>query len=271
MTETAQYIEVAVANAVNGWPVFPVQPNKRPYPGWTDWENRASTSTTVIREWWFEHPEALPAVTPGRVDKTVIDIDRKPGKANGWESLIDRAVHLPPTVFRGASISGLGLHCWFRDLSSSVSGLLPGVDRKSRGGYVVTPYLLPPTSQIKVRVPVPLQGGKVKRGATGQPYSGDLTGWFTENLGLTSSRAVQKTVARFTGTNAETFAGHDLLLQVQTHLVLLAVEGHGGVPEALDLLAKVWAETPHASEEDPVKEWHTALAGAIRRSGGPKL
>lgn len=262
------YAEIALANAMNGWPTFPVQPDKTPYRGWLDWENIATTSPTVVREWWERMPQALPAVTPGRVDKTVIDIDRKPGKPDGWESLIDRRVHVPPTTFRGASVSGLGLHLWFRDLTTSVNALLPGVDRKSRGGYVVTPYLLPPLSQIKVRVPLALQGGKVKEGATGKPYTGGVVAWFGEHNGLTPSNAVQRVVRRFSGPDAETFAGHDLLLEVQTHLILLAAEGHGGVPEALDRLADIWADTPHASKQDPIAEWNTALDGAITKSGG---
>lgn len=264
------YAEIALANAVNGFPTFPVQPDKTPYWGFVDWENIATTSPTVIREWWERKPNALPAVTPGRVDKTVIDIDRKPGKPDGWESLIDRRVHVPPTTFRGASVSGLGLHLWFRDLTTSVNALLPGIDRKSRGGYVVTPYLLPPVSQIKVRVPLALQGGKVREGATGKPYTGGVVAWFGEHDGLTPSNAVQRAVRRFTGPDAETFAGHELLLEVQTHLILLAAEGHGGVPEALDRLAAVWADTAHSSEEDPIAEWNTALDGAITKSGGAK-
>jgi hypothetical protein len=264
------YLEIALANAANGYPTFPVRLDKRPLWGFNDWENLASTSPTVILKWWERHPAAIPAVTPGRIDKTVIDVDRKPGKPDGWESLIDRRVHVPPTTFRGASVSGLGLHLWFRDLSTSINGLLPGVDRKSRGGYVVTPYLLPPVSQIKVRVPLALQGGKVREGATGMPYAGGVVAWFGEHSGLTSSHAVQRVVRRFTGPSAETFAGHELLLEVQTHLVLLGVEGHGGVPEALDRLATIWADTPHTSAENPVAEWNNALAGAIEKSGGAK-
>ena len=264
------WLDVALANAANGWPVFPVRPDKRPFWGWRDWEHLATLSPTVLRQWWERNPDALPAVTPGRVDKTVIDVDRKPGKPDGWESLIDRRVHIPPTTFRGESVSGLGMHFWFRDLTTSVNALLPGVDRKSKGGYVVAPYRLPPVSKVKVRVPLPLQGGKVREGATGQPYSGGVAAWFAEHAGLTPSHAVQAVARRFTGPQAEPFAGHQRLLEVQTHLVLLAVDGHGGVPEVLDRLATVWANTPHASEEDPIAEWNTALSGAIEKSGGAK-
>lgn len=264
------YLEIAISNAENGWPCFPVQPDKRPYWGWTGWEDKASTSTSIIREWWKRYPNALPAVTPGRVAKTCVDVDRKPGKPDGWESLVDKQVHIPRATFQGRSLSGLGLHFWFRDLTSSVNGYLPGVDRKSRGGYVVTPYLMPKLSRVRVRVPLPLQGGKVGELTLGEPYTGQTSDWLSAHHGLTPSHAVQRTLRRFEGPNAEIFAGHELLLRVQTHLVLLAVDGHGGVSEALDRLATIWATTPHTGPEHPITEWQTALEGAINKHGGAK-
>ncbi|WP_083879163.1 bifunctional DNA primase/polymerase [Leucobacter salsicius] len=262
------YLEVALHNATHGWPVFPVQPDKRPLRGWTKWEEKATTSTVVIREWWTQNPHALPAVTPGRVNKTCIDVDRKPGKPDGWESLIDRRVRISPVTFRGSSLSGVGLHLWFRDLSSSVNGLLPGVDRKSRGGYVVTPYALPMVTQVQTRLPAALQGGKTKIMTTSVPYLGETADWFHGYLGLTPSQGVQQVLRRFEGEGSESFIGHESMLRVQTHLVLLAADGHGGVPEALDRLATIWVNTPHTGDEDPALEWYLALQGAISKHGG---
>lgn len=258
-------LEIAIHNAENGWPMFFVQENKVPFPGFDRWEERATTSPTTLDMYWNGH--GLPAVAPGRVDKTVIDVDRKPGKPNGYESLVNENVDISDNVFRAVSLNGKGLHYYFRGLTSSINHLMPSVDRKSRGGYIVTPYKLPPVTSVKTKLPIRLQGSRLPDIKRERPYGGSIADWLSDCAGLTPSRELTTFITQFK--SDESFRGHEALLNAQTHVVLLAGEGHGGVPEALDTLRGLWINSDHRSG-DPAQEWHTALTGAIRKFGGTK-
>jgi hypothetical protein len=257
-------LEVAFANAANGWPQFPVQHDKRPFPGFTDWEQKATLSAELISTWGtLDYPGCLWATTPGRVDKTVIDIDRHPGKVDGFEVLVALGVNLG-TEHVYPSLSGEGRHAWYRGRSSSRNALYTSVDRKSVGGYVITPYLMPAVTKVRTRLIAAFQG----RSAIDElrhPYLGSESAWLAARDALTPSKAVYALVKQV---QREEFRGHQNMLAKQARLVHLGREGHGGVPEALDELREMWVGAEHSSSEDPGLEWATALRGAIRAYGG---
>lgn len=257
------HLQTAILNAANGWPQFPVRADKRPFPGFMDWERNATTSAEAITVFGaVDHPGCLWATTPGRVGVTVIDIDAHPEKPSGYESLALFSIPVKtPHLFR--SLSGNGEHAWYRGRSSSRNALYPGIDRKSVGGYVVTPYLLPPVASVTTRLPEAFHGHEADEGA--HPFHGRVAEWLVEHSGFSPAqrvRAVVRDVAR------EEFRGHTNMLSRQARLVHLAREGHGGVPEALAELHEMWVAADHGRSEDPGREWQVALIRAIRNYGG---
>ncbi len=122
----------------------------------------SSTDPRLIRAWWRQWPDANIGLTTGAV-LDVCDIDTNDGLAAVLDIL---------NVIRPAGPlvrSGRGWHLWFAasNLPSRV-GLLPGVDWRGRGGYVVAPpsrhmsgrrYLFqqPWTNPVLPACPQPLQ------------------------------------------------------------------------------------------------------------------
>ena len=132
-------LDVALAYARRGWPVFPLSPNtKIPFKGSNGFYD-ASTSPERVRQWWTEQPDANIGIATGQVSGlSVLDVDVKNG-AKGRESLTELegmaqtlTVHTP---------SG-GCHFYYGYPEGglpSKNGLLPGIDLKADGGYVVGP------------------------------------------------------------------------------------------------------------------------------------
>jgi hypothetical protein len=100
----------------------------------------ATTAEATIQGWWREYPKANIGIATGKVsDLIVLDVDPRHG---GLESLRQFEVEngsLPkvPAVRTG----GGGFHFYFKYLPGLGNrvGLLPGIDVKSDGGYVVYP------------------------------------------------------------------------------------------------------------------------------------
>lgn len=257
------HLETALANAANGWPQFPVRRDKRPYPGFMDWERNATTSAEAITVFGtIDHPGCLWATTPGRVGVTVIDIDEHPDAPSGYRSLVMFTLPITtPHLYR--SLSGFGEHAWFRGRTSSRNALYPGIDRKSVGGYVVTPYLLPAVASITTRLPEAFHG---QVSDTEQHvFHGRVAEWLAERSGFSPAQRVRTVVREV---EREEFRGHENMLRKQLRLVHLGREGHGGVPEALGELREMWLAAEHGRSEDPAQEWQTALVRAIRNHGG---
>ncbi|GIG92565.1 bifunctional DNA primase/polymerase [Plantactinospora endophytica] len=94
----------------------------------------ASTRPEVIRRWWTRWPEANLALRTGdRFD--VCDVDRPDGAA-ALRALVRDRRFTGPVVRTGSG----GWHLYLRPTGAgNRSGLLPGVDWRGAGGYVVAP------------------------------------------------------------------------------------------------------------------------------------
>lgn len=132
-------IELALHHARNSYRIFPLVPNgkvplipkERGGHGCLD----ATTDLVRVEEWWDQYPQANIGIATGR-GLLVIDVD--PRKDPAWLSHL-QALALPQT-FTVRTWSG-GWHCYLNmPLKASITigtDLLPGIDWRGDGGYVV--------------------------------------------------------------------------------------------------------------------------------------
>lgn len=137
-------LDHALGFAQRGWPVFPCKPTKAP--ATRNGVKDAVTGPEQIRAWWRARPQAMIGVAMGAPSGVfVIDIDVKPGGPSADELLGEVAKRcggsLPPGPV-AVTRSG-GYHLYYR-VPDGVEvpgrlGLIPHVDVKSTGGYVIAP------------------------------------------------------------------------------------------------------------------------------------
>ena len=140
-TLAANMESAAVAYAARGWSVIPIEASgKRALVPWEEFQRRIAAATE-IGDWFWRWPHANIAVITGAVSHLVVlDIDPDHG---GAESLADlEQLHgcLPPTI--EATTGSGGRHFYFAHPGGIVHnrvGLLPGIDLRGDGGYVVAP------------------------------------------------------------------------------------------------------------------------------------
>jgi hypothetical protein len=136
MTDLApSMLESALWYLSMGWNVIPVTEDKRPQlPSWEEYQRRMVTEREV-REWWSTWPNAGIAVITGSVSGlVVVDVDSPAGME-----------HIKPYL-NGDTLTtitgGGGRHFYFKHPGQPVPnavGLLPGVDLRGDGGYVIVP------------------------------------------------------------------------------------------------------------------------------------
>jgi hypothetical protein len=104
----------------------------------------ATTRADVIRAWWRAWPDANIGIATGGA-LVVLDVDG----VSGRDSLRGRILLPTPTV-----ATGNGWHAYYRTAAPLPSrvALLPGVDVRGTGGYVVAPPSLHPTGHRYVEV-----------------------------------------------------------------------------------------------------------------------
>lgn len=256
------YLEIALENARRGYPQFPAHPvNKRPKPGFTDWENNATTDLDQIRAWGAEG-DWVYAVPPGRLGKAVIDVDRHPGQPDGFEILDSEGVILKSEVF-GTSLSGNGTHFWFQHDVGSLNGVLTSVDRKAKGGYVVVPYLLPDPSEITEPLPEKLAGGIASADVERVAMSNRQLNLWLKDVGAGEpDDAMWEVVDKFLP------RGNQQMSVLVARAVSLAAQGHPGANMALDRMEEIWLSGVHNSG-DPEEEFYANVKSAIEKFGEP--
>ena len=138
--------------AGQGWPVFPVHgmvngvctcrhgtncqaPGKHPAVrrGWKD----ASLDANQIKSWWDENPSYNVALATGSV--TVVDIDGQEG-LRSFKKLLGEYGQGSIKMTPRAATGGGGWHLFFQGVDiKNLVGVRPGIDIRSRGGYVILP------------------------------------------------------------------------------------------------------------------------------------
>lgn len=133
----ATLAEAAQWYAGMGLHVFPLQPGlKTPYPGSHGFQD-ATTDPAQINAWWSFAPNSNIGIATGHL-VDVIDIDGPQGVA-AW--LGDLWGQLPPIIAHARTVRSGGHHLYVEAIpgSRNRAGMLPGVDYRGGGGYVVAP------------------------------------------------------------------------------------------------------------------------------------
>jgi hypothetical protein len=142
---TMRLLSRALRLAEQGWYVFPLRPgDKRPLPGFTNWEKRATTNPEQITHWWTEAPYNI-GVATGPSGLLVIDCDssQNADSSSQWR-LVGEVVQIAgkalPKTFSVATPNG-GRHLYFsakgRSLGNTAGKLGRHVDTRGIGGYVL--------------------------------------------------------------------------------------------------------------------------------------
>lgn len=141
-------LDAALAYADRGWSVFPIRPKlKAPMTkhGFKD----ASCYLNKVKEWWGEYPQANIGVATGQVSGLlVVDIDPRNGGEQSFKEFQKLYGPMPhmPTVKTG----GDGKHFFLKHPGGNIPGrtnILPGIDIKSDGGYVLAPPSIHPNGK----------------------------------------------------------------------------------------------------------------------------
>lgn len=133
--------DAALAWAARGFRVFPIIANSK-HPAIERFYDEATTDPAKIRQWWSdlygnERDYNIGVSTTGFV---VVDLDTKDGK-NGVAAYEGMGGDFGTLIVR--TPSG-GFHCYYRagdfaNTQGDRGGLAPGVDTRSRHGYVLAP------------------------------------------------------------------------------------------------------------------------------------
>lgn len=127
--------------AEQGLHVFPLQPrSKVPLPGSRGCKD-ATTDAARIRAWWRRTPDANVAIATGHLID-VLDVDGPTGVLS-WCLMLDRTApaDLPAVLGVVSTPRAGGTHHYVaaRPGRTNRAGLMPGVDVRGAGGYVVAP------------------------------------------------------------------------------------------------------------------------------------
>jgi hypothetical protein len=152
----SELLTAALSYLKRGFSVIPIQPReKKPLITWEEFQTRRATEEE-INTWWAKWPGANIGIVTGTISGlVVIDLDTREAK--------DKLKELVPsfdltTVPR--SRTGKGWQLFFKHPGVNVlnrAGVLPGLDVRGDGGYVVAPPSIHPNSK-QYRWQVPING-----------------------------------------------------------------------------------------------------------------
>jgi hypothetical protein len=260
-------LRAALSYIRRGWSVFPVRPGyKTPDADllplvdgkhtWTPFQKAAPTEAQV-REWWTRRPAANIALVTGAVSGVVVlDLDAKPGGANGAETLQRAGLFVPVT--RAVRTPSGGVHAYFRHPGGDLRNWqkradLPGVDARGDGGYVLAPPSRTPAGTYEA-IPE----------TRDLPYA-DPPRWLIEDMqGRRPATVATAPAGEWSELWTATFTPgdrHPMLVRLVTHWL-----GHGiGEAEAAQM-ALAW-NALHCSPPKPDAEVLATIADIYRRYG----
>ena len=99
----------------------------------------ATQDPNTICNWWTKWPSANIGISTGHSKLVVVDVDPRHGGHSSWKKLKEK-FQLPQTL--SVITGGKGLHAYFQAPTTAIknrTNLLPGIDIRGVGGYVVAP------------------------------------------------------------------------------------------------------------------------------------
>jgi putative DNA primase/helicase len=151
-------LEAALAYAVRGWPVYPVEVGgKRPLI--KDWPNAASTDTNQLRSWWQRWPEANVAIVTGARSGVVsLDLDDDAVGGDNYGRLLlehgapGSAVRPDGAIIRTGRAGGGWRLLFALPPGAEVrkGTIAPGVEFAGDGGSAIMPPSRHPTGRLYV-------------------------------------------------------------------------------------------------------------------------
>jgi hypothetical protein len=138
--QTATLHQSALWYASIGLKVFPLSPgSKIPFKGSNGCLD-ASSNPDVINGWWDTSPDANIGIATGHL-VDVVDIDGLPGqtsRAKHWEQVFAQVEN--DQIAKVMTPRPGGMHLYVPATGDgNKAGILPGVDYRGKGGYVVAP------------------------------------------------------------------------------------------------------------------------------------
>lgn len=129
-------LQAALHYREKGFSVIPIRPDKKPFTQWTDFQRRLATEAE-IREWWIKWPKANVGIVTGEISGLlVVDCDTEEAYQKIQELLPDSFVTCIAKTPRG-------FHLYLvypKDQSiGNAAGIMPGVDIRGEGGYIIAP------------------------------------------------------------------------------------------------------------------------------------
>jgi len=125
--------------------VIPVGDNKNPFIAWKEFQARRATEDELLA-WWTKWPGANIGIVTGKISNlSVLDCDNEAAVALIEEWLPDSFLCPIVGTPRG------GRHYWFAydETIKTTTGILPGIDIRNDGGYVIAPPSLTPRGVYK--------------------------------------------------------------------------------------------------------------------------
>jgi hypothetical protein len=143
---TASFVDAAQVYRLSGFSIILIKPHdKRPLVAWECYQKEPA-SDAEIQSWWTEWPDANLGVVTGMVSGlVVIDLDTVEAKNTLKELLPDFNISSVPR-----SKTGKGWQLFFKHPGVSIpnkAGVIPGLDVRADGGYVVAPPSIHPNGK----------------------------------------------------------------------------------------------------------------------------
>jgi DNA-binding MarR family transcriptional regulator len=248
----------------------------------------ASNDLQVVTGWWLRWPDANIGIVTGAVNGCwVFDVDPRHG---GVESLADFEREHEPVGGRVHRTGGGGQHRLF---AMPVDGLgignrtnvLPGLDVRGDGGYILAPpskhgtggvYSGPPQWSDLRPAPAALvdlvRGRAVKEGSPRGSGGGtsapvvEVAGWRAALLAGPACWRTTGCLTKYLGRVADdSRSRHDVTRDGVLALLRLGSDNHTGVGEALDTLRTAFVESVmDMPDRHAEAEWARMLAAAVR-------
>jgi len=151
-----ELLSAALSYVKRGFSVIPIQAReKRPLIAWEEYQDRIATEEE-IKTWWAKWPEANMGIVTGKISGlVVIDLDSEEAKNKLKEMLPGYDLMAVPR-----SRTGKGWQLFFKHPGTSIqnrAGIIPGLDVRGDGGYVVAPPSIHPNGKV-YKWQVPLTG-----------------------------------------------------------------------------------------------------------------